>query len=117
MKPEQFIREYGLDKAREVVEGAPDGATYYVNEKSKIVVGLHGFYADGFCVGIHNPHTHIKISDLKRLVESVELVEVCGGLVEAKKKMNSESLRSATIEYVLYKAIRDHESIYGASHE
>lgn len=37
----QFIKDHGVDKAREVVEGAPDGATYYVNEKSKIVVGLH----------------------------------------------------------------------------
>lgn len=29
MKPEQFIREQGLDKAREVVEGAPEWARYY----------------------------------------------------------------------------------------
>lgn len=28
----------------------------------------------------------VSLSDLKRLVESVELVEVCGGLVEAKRK-------------------------------
>ena len=29
MKPEQFIREFGEKKAREVVEGAPDGHKGY----------------------------------------------------------------------------------------
>lgn len=100
MKPEQFIREYGVEKARKVVEGAPDGHKGYNDVINQYTRGVW-FSRD------------VMLSDLKRLVESVELVEVCGGLVEAKKKMNSESLRSATIEYVLYKAIRDHESIYG----
>jgi len=27
----QFIKEHGVEKAREVVEGAPDGATHYFN--------------------------------------------------------------------------------------
>ncbi|MEW7834306.1 hypothetical protein AB2R53_12270 [Acinetobacter baumannii] len=145
MKPEQFIREFGLKKAREVVEGAPDGATYYVNEKSKIVVGLHGFYADGFCVGIHNPHTHIKISDLKRLVDSVDLVNNCGGLAIANKITFQKRLRNEkathfiqhpenqkliqllgrnqrkpkeAIKFDLFEqAIRDHESIYGGGDE
>ncbi|MEF0645993.1 hypothetical protein [Acinetobacter nosocomialis] len=122
MKPEQFIREYGVEKAREVVEGAPEGATHYGlrqyrqwegrilktftegSWRSTAVFGGNLRFIEDDC---------LCIQDLKRLVESVDLVEVCGGLVEAKKKMNSESLRSATIEYVLYKAIRDHESIYG----
>lgn len=104
MKPEQFIREYGVEKARKVVEGAPDGHKGYNDVINQYTRGVW-FSRD------------VMLSDLKRLVESVELVEVCGGLVEAKKKMNSESLRSATIEYVLYKAIRDHESIYGGGDE
>ncbi|KCY49748.1 hypothetical protein J715_1509 [Acinetobacter baumannii 1571545] len=29
MKPEHFIREFGVERAREVVEGAPDWARYY----------------------------------------------------------------------------------------
>lgn len=84
MKPEQFIRWFGIEDAKYLIEQ-----------------------------NINCNDFEFSLDDLKRLVESVELVEVCGGLVEAKKKMNSESLRSATIEYVLYKAIRDHESIYG----
>ncbi|MDV4231042.1 hypothetical protein [Acinetobacter baumannii] len=105
MKPEQFIREYGLDKARDLLDqlhklGCPD------DMKITVINGMWQRTSNGFTY-----------PELKRLVESVELVEVCGGLVEAKKKMNSESLRSATIEYVLYKAIRDHESIYGGGDE
>ncbi|MDI9659408.1 hypothetical protein [Acinetobacter nosocomialis] len=137
MKPEQFIREYGVEKAREVVEGAPESASlvfYYFDEVNDELLGPE-YYRDngsqhfnkennswGFCLDpqiiVTEPHDAlVSVEDLKRLVESVELVEVCGGLVEAKKKMNSESLRSATIEYVLYKAIRDHESIYGGGDE
>lgn len=105
MKPEQFIREYGVEKARDLLDqlhklGCPD------DMKITVINGMWQRTSNGFTY-----------PDLKRLVESVELVEVCGGLVEAKKKMNSESLRSATIEYVLYKAIRDHESIYGGGDE
>ncbi|WP_407495097.1 hypothetical protein [Acinetobacter baumannii] len=118
MKPEQFIREYGVEKAREVVEDAPDGATYYVNEKSKIVVGLHGFYADGFCVGIHNPHTHIKISDLKRLVDSVDLVESWGGISDLKLYDLSHCKdKPESAGYKLLQAIADYESIYGGGDE
>lgn len=137
MKPEQFIREFGEKKAREVVEGAPESASlvfYYFDEVNDELLGPEYYrdngsqhfnkenYSWGFCLDpqiiVTEPHDAlVSVEDLKRLVESVELVEVCGGLVEAKKKMNSESLRSATIEYVLYKAIRDHESIYGGGDE
>lgn len=109
MKPEQFIRDFGVEKARKVVEGAPSSAT----TARPSLDFKHYLY--GRCENAGG--SHILLSDLKRLMESVELVEVCGGLVEAKKKMNSESLRSATIEYILYKAIRDHESIYGGGDE
>ena len=113
----QFIKENGVDKAREVVEGAPDGATYYVNEKSKIVVGLHGFYADGFCVGIHNPHTHIKISELKRLVKSIDLVEFEGGLDKAKNVLFLKRALGLTPHADrLEQAIADYEQIFGGEH-
>lgn len=133
----KFIQDNGVDKAREVVEGAPESASlvfYYFDEVNDELLGPE-YYRDngsqhfnkennswGFCLDpqiiVTEPHDAlVSVEDLKRLVESVELVEVCGGLVEAKKKMNSESLRSATIEYVLYKAIRDHESIYGGGDE
>lgn len=108
MKPEQFIREYGMEKAREVVEGAHSWVD--------VLLVPTGEYCS-ICIPPDDADEFVSIEDLKRLVQSLDLVEVCGGLVEAKKKMNSESLRSATIEYVLYKAIHDHESIYGGEGE
>lgn len=124
MKPEQFIRDFGEKKAREVIAKdqfvadlcliTPSGKLIYY----KKVKGSFPEVTDFGKVELDaDDYFMLELSDLKRLVESVELVEVCGGLVEAKKKMNSESLRSATIEYVLYKAIRDHESIYGGGDE
>lgn len=93
MNAQQFIKDHGLEKARDVVAASANALVQCKDDST------------------------FHVNDLKRLVESVELVEVCGGLVEVKKKINSESLRSATIEYVLYKAIRDHESIYGGGDE
>ncbi|WP_228261886.1 hypothetical protein [Acinetobacter baumannii] len=105
MKPEQFIREFGEKKAREVVEGAPESASlvfYYFDEVNDELLGPE-YYRDngsqhfnkennswGFCLDpqiiVTEPHDAlVSVEDLKRLVESVELVEVCGGLVEAKK--------------------------------
>ena len=72
----QFIKEQGVEKAREVVEGAPDGATHLSNDTR------HYVNAD-----FKPLPTHIKeqlpklivIDDLKRLVESVDLVNCNGG--------------------------------------
>lgn len=64
MKPEQFIREYGVEKAREVVAASAnalvdcgDGETFHVN-------------------------------DLKRLVESLDRVTQRGGLSKTKDHLN-----------------------------
>ncbi|GAA5563582.1 hypothetical protein Asch03_01083 [Acinetobacter schindleri] len=125
MKPEQFIKRYGINEAKKIIDKAPNGTTHihsvtlqnYMQGEGNNYVWC-GSGRDGWYFSIYDTlNGMMALEDLKRLVESVELVEVCGGLVEAKKKMNSESLRSATIEYVLYKAIRDHESIYGGGDE
>lgn len=36
MKPEQFIREFGVEKAREVVDGAPEYAEFYHNDNNEV---------------------------------------------------------------------------------
>lgn len=111
MKATKLIRDKGLKYAKEIVDSAPDNATEW-NEGYEFQCGQSVEISKA-----DREKYFVDLVELKRLVESVDLVEVCGGLVEAKKKMNSESLRSATIEYVLYKAIRDHESIYGGGDE
>ncbi|MBR7715506.1 hypothetical protein [Acinetobacter nosocomialis] len=84
MTPEQFIREWDLEKAREVVAASAnalvqcsDGTTFHVN-------------------------------DLKRLVESLDLVKKLGGLQGAKAYV-PEGYKSDRLK----QAIADHESIYG----
>ncbi|HCT5536652.1 TPA: hypothetical protein OT117_003779, partial [Acinetobacter baumannii] len=66
MKPGQFIREFGEKKAREVVEVAIDGSTHVIYEQ-----------ADGL----------INLKELKRLVESLDLIEELGGMKVIKKHL------------------------------
>ncbi|MDC5154371.1 hypothetical protein OHW42_10375 [Acinetobacter baumannii] len=93
MKPEQFIREYGVEKAREVVEAAIDGSTHVIYEQ-----------ADGL----------INLRDLKRLVDSVDLVESWGGIDDVKLYDLSHCKdKPESAGYKLLQAIADYESIYG----
>lgn len=141
MKPEQFIREFGVEKAREVVEGAPEGATHYGlrqyrqwegrilktftegSWRSTAVFGGNLRFIEDDC---------LCIQDLKRLVESLDIINELGGLRSAKANVR-EMYADSGCDYVhpeatLYdykhleigrvmKAIRDHESIYGGGDE
>ncbi|HAV3448724.1 hypothetical protein [Acinetobacter baumannii] len=114
MKPEQFIREYGLDKAREVVESIPSkymecyySTLCYCTKAKK--------YSDRF-----NPRIElVNMADLKLLVESVEIIqfwhgiEWCKGLVEDYKE---ESIHKESYGHRIIQAIADYESIYGGGH-
>ncbi|ARB06813.1 hypothetical protein FDH41_gp72 [Acinetobacter phage WCHABP12] len=123
MKPEQFIREQGLDKARELLNADSDFKTYCLIDKS--------FWGESegacsFCVDLDG---------LKRLVESLDLVDYVHGIDEAKELLE-DVIRSEDYCYNLLtntpmldeyapsddlviryndlkKAIADHESIYG----
>lgn len=80
MKPEQFIREFGVKKAREVVEGAPEGTTHihsvtWQNYKQ----GGNNNYVwgrsdqAGWYLSIYDTLNGMMIlEDLKRLVESLD---------------------------------------------
>ncbi|EHU2485661.1 hypothetical protein A0141_RS15575 [Acinetobacter baumannii] len=92
MKPEQFIREQGLDKAREVVSTGSDTYVFKPEGKKKYV--------------------HLSIADLKRLVESVDRVNAFGGLKDAKAVVKMGK------HYKYLKAhISNYESIYGGGDE
>ncbi|MFW1978926.1 hypothetical protein [Acinetobacter baumannii] len=98
MKPEQFIREFGEKKAREVVEGAPDWATG-INCHSMVYFG-----GDKFCRG------DVLLEDLKRLVESVDLVDSLGGIKAARSEAHKDCF---VYNQPLLAAIAAYESIYG----
>ncbi|AZC09430.1 hypothetical protein DKE47_006250 [Acinetobacter nosocomialis] len=108
MKPEQFIREHGEKKAREVVEDAPDGHKGYNDVINQYTRGVW-FSRD------------VMLSDLKRLVESLEIIETVGYDRDGAEEIYEFSKDCEVIHYAgleikvtrLAQAIRDHESIYG----
>lgn len=133
MKPEQFIREYGVEKARDLLDqlhklGCPD------DMKITVINGMWQRTSNGFTY-----------PELKRLVDSVDLVNNCGGLAIANKITFQKRLRNEkathfiqhpenqkliqllgrnqrkpkeAIKFDLFEqAIRDHESIYGGGDE
>lgn len=111
MKPEQFIREFGVEKAREVVANQPKmNATHYRAKDKK--------YSSLF-----KPSPEIVyVADLKRLVELVDRVNEHGGYLASKELLSfsiahqeafgKDAVSDETINS-LKAAIRDYESIYG----
>ncbi|BAP65778.1 hypothetical protein J6I82_05130 [Acinetobacter baumannii] len=97
MKPEQFIRDFGVEKARKVVEGAPDGHKGYNGVINQYTRGVW-FSRD------------VMLSDLKRLVESVDLVNSLGGIKAARSEAHKDCF---VYNQPLLAAIAAYESIYG----
>ncbi|TPT82312.1 hypothetical protein [Acinetobacter baumannii] len=134
MKPEQFIREYGVDKAREVVEGAPGFPVFgyctltgnYIFKRSNATAYYHNetnSWSKDYAIEL------ILLEDLKRLVESVDLIEKLGGYGKCKFYMTGMKLNKCdsvkcpktgliVSRAALEIAINDYrESIYGGGDE
>lgn len=116
----QFIQQHGVDKARKVVEGAPDGATHLSDDTR------HYVNADFKPLPAHIKEQLPKLVDLydlKRLVESVDLIGKYHSINHAKNHYNN--MREALNQYQyenkdiedlsneLKQAIADYESIGG----
>lgn len=124
MKPEQFIREFGEKKAREVVEGAPDLSLFYDLEKQKQVLKESTSIEMAFL-----KNRFLPIEDLKRLVESLDIISDLDGIDAAKGtldeliKLDWDEFEHRWIDNWmctrprLERAIKDHESIYGGGDE
>lgn len=128
MRAEQFIKDHGVEKAKEVVEGAPKYATHFeLGVDGVFYFKYFGF--SWFCFGsqgLINTYMDdyetchlIDLLILKRLVESVDLVNFYGGFNKARM-LSCDEFYDEVNYYDLQKAIADYESIYGeegASHE
>lgn len=102
-----FIKQNGVEKAREVVEGAPDRAT---TVKPSLDF-KHFMY--GICENAAG--AYILLSELKHLVESVDLVKSYGGIINAKRDVKYLDLDwDYDTQRVtrLKQAIADYEAIY-----
>ena len=132
MNATDFIKQHGVDKAREIVEGAPvviDGtdkpftATHYnYHPRAPIdYINNDGTVIPLCFMEVNFPSYWIDLSDLKRLVESVELVEHFGNDLVGAKQLLGFSNDCKTIELSgsvitverLKQAIADYESIGG----
>ena len=109
----QFIKEHGVDKAREVVSGAPEGATHLSDD------ACHYVNADFKPLPAHIKEQLpelIVIDDIERMVKSVDLIDPLGGLELSKKESNDcrfyEYADMSHRSYAIKQAISDYESIY-----
>lgn len=112
MNAVEFVRKFGWGKAKEIVNWQSDSKWadhYCISDEA---IGSAGRkYSEALCL---KNSDFVLINDLKRLVESWELVESRGGLDEAKKE--AEMLEwSNQVEWYnkLIKAIADVESVGG----
>ena len=106
MGAKQFIKEHGVEKAREVIDGAPANARYFETYPLRV----RYYISDIGC------NRAISISELKRLVESVDLLKSNGGYEEAKDTFDfaiKHGMNDLTeFGSRLKQAIADYESIY-----
>lgn len=102
MKANEFIKEHGLEKVRSIINKysnythSTDDARMFVNEHDCIEHIKKDL------------HTCVRFDDLKRLIESHDLVQSFGGLDHAKRFLN-ENMPCEDSD-VLNKAIADVES-------
>lgn len=143
MKPEQFIREFGEKKAREILSQYEK--FIHVEKPTHFDTDLEIFIHEADFKTGKLDESDINLSDLKRLVESLDLVNNCGGLAIANKITFQKRLRNEkathfiqhpenqkliqllgrnqrkpkeAIKFDLFEqAIRDYESIYGGGDE
>ena len=119
----QFIQQHGVEKAREVVEGAPTGTNHYCADNYWFWDGttLRRTAGDGFFIhsiwGASEEWVSkaVSLPDLKRLVESVDLIKSYGGIINAKhdvKYLDLDWDYDTPRITRLKQAIADYESIY-----
>jgi hypothetical protein len=109
MRAEQFIKDHGVEKAREVVEGWKDRS---FDDSFNIQDGV-------YCNLPFEPTDDCEtlgLFELKRLVESVDLVKAYGGIESCKQSLYM--LHELTEDpQPIRDAVRDYKSIYGEGNE
>ena len=76
MKANEFVKKFGWDRAKEIVNGAGEHHRYFIADGISVTYSKYGDCFDS-------------VDDLKRLVESWELVESLGGVVKAESNLSS----------------------------
>lgn len=125
MRAEQFIKDHGLERAREVVNSIPvPVVNFYILDIDTFLELPEGCNPYPYLDSKYK--VYVSVAELQRLVESVDLVNKFGGLEAAKRKVkmalfNGFLLISFPVEsgigsiytHKVELAIADYESIYG----
>lgn len=100
MKANEFVKKFGWDEAKECIANTPEDWDYaYVVIESKEIQRYMPSYGD-YC----------SLANLKRLVESWELVDSMGGLEKAKTRCYPAKHLIMDSYHRLKQAIADVES-------
>lgn len=116
MKPEQFIREQSLEKARDLL----NQRDRYVNveKPTHFDADLDIFFHIDDITELDE--SDIDLSDLKRLVESIDLIKSYGGIERCRKEIEwveRSKFPETDLVKELKQAIADYESIYRGGDE
>ncbi|ENW78384.1 hypothetical protein F909_04073 [Acinetobacter sp. ANC 3929] len=117
----QFIQQHGFERAREELTKLPNSNVTHMTDDARMFVDENNPLLDEF------QRSQIKdlicIEELKRLVESLELVKEYGGISMAKRQCacftnacTSVGVKPSPRLSALQQAIADYESIYGGEH-
>lgn len=104
MKANELIKNKGIEYAKDIVESAPDGVLAW-NEGYEFVCGMAINISDE-----DREKYFVDMSDLKRLVESHELVESCGGVDKVNQYLKDGRVFRFKEKPLMKQAIADVES-------
>lgn len=121
-----FIQQHGVEKARDVVEGAPEHAEVYADITKTYFKSPSCIYDKKLSVwedmdrgmDLDLYEEQIWLEDLKRLVGSVDLVKSYGGIINAKHDVKFLDLDwdyDSPRVMRLKQAIADYEQLFGNS--
>ncbi|RSC23532.1 hypothetical protein [Acinetobacter sp. FDAARGOS_515] len=126
MNAHKFVAEHGIDEAKRVLSGAPEGAdlfhtnTYIKNAHSEGYTDYFARWSDGFKDWVNAIADRefidesIDLSELKQVVESLELISWHGSLGSAKTTFKRKPVKSNLGMdgwNMLEKAITDYELV------
>ena len=79
MNAHKFVADFGIERAKAVLEGAPDWAVFWISRDQ--------YHCSVMSFPNMTGHYSIDLSELKQVVESIENIEFYGGFAEVEFKI------------------------------
>lgn len=107
MKATDLIINQGIDYARDIIRQAPSNATMW-NEGFEFRCGQ----STSNISKKDREKYFVDMADIKRLVESIDIINNIGGIKFAKDYLR---ITGSTSQHTLEKAVEDYDSVYGGT--